>query len=69
MKGWGGDVSKICVGKNTGNCIQYSLALVLFTFSKCCNLRCLLSIVARYIVCIVVVVLCVLLLVILCVLL
>jgi len=53
MKGWGESVSTVCVGKNTGNCIQYFLALVLFTFCTCCILRCL--------VCIVVVVLCVLL--------
>ena len=53
MKGWGESVSTVCVGKSTGNCIQYFLTLVLFTFPTCCILRCL--------VCIVVVVLCVLL--------
>jgi len=53
VKGWGESVSTVCVGKYTGNCIQYFLALVLFTFPTCCILRCL--------VCIVVVVLCVLL--------
>jgi len=47
-------VSTICAwGKNTRNCIQYFLTLVLFTFCTCCILRCL--------VCIVVDVLCVLL--------
>ena len=39
MKGWGESVSKICVGKNTGNCIQYFLTVVLFTFCTCCVLR------------------------------
>jgi len=53
VKGWGESVSTICEGKNTGNCIQYFLNVVLFTFCTCCILRCL--------VCIVVVVLCVLL--------
>jgi hypothetical protein len=53
VKGWGESVSKICVGKNTTNYIQHFLTLVLFTFSTCYILRCL--------VCIVVVVLCVLL--------
>ena len=41
------------MGKNTRNYVQYFLTLLLFTFSTCCILRCL--------VCIVVVVLCVLL--------
>jgi len=53
VKDWGKSMTTICVGKNTRKCIQYFLTLVLFTFSTCCILRCL--------VCIVVVVLCVLL--------
>ena len=59
------------MGKNTRNCIQYFLPLVLFTFCTCCILRCLVCIVViSRLVCIVVVVLCVLLLlVVLCVLL
>ena len=61
MKGWGESVSTVCVGKNTGNCIQYFLTVGLFTVFTYCILR--------YLVCIVVVVLCVLLLVVLCVLL
>ena len=52
-EGMGEGVSAICVGKNTGNCIQYILTLVLFTFCTCCILS--------FLVCIVVVVLCVLL--------
>jgi len=46
-------VIKLCVGKNTRNCVQYFLTLVLFTVCTCCILICP--------VCIVVVVLCVLL--------
>ena len=60
MKGWGESVSKVCVGKNTGNCIQYFLALVLFNFCTCCILRRLVCVVVSCLVCIVVVVLCVL---------
>jgi len=60
MKGWGENMSTICVEKNTGNCIQYFLTVVLFTFSTCI-LRCLVCIVVSCLVCIVVVVLCVLL--------
>jgi len=61
-EGLGGErVSTICVGKNTGNCIQYSLTLVLFTFCTCCILRCLVCIVVSCLVCIVVVALCILL--------
>ena len=41
MKGWGESVITICVGKNTGNCIQYFPTVVLFTFCTCCILRCL----------------------------
>jgi len=41
-------------GKNTRNYIQYILTLVLFTFSTCCILRCLVCIVVRCLVCIVV---------------
>jgi hypothetical protein len=48
------------VGKNTGNCIQYFLALVLFNFCTCCILRRLVCVVVSCLVCIVVVVLCVL---------
>ena len=61
MKGWGENVSKISVGINTRNYIQYFLTLVLFTFSTCCILRYLVCIVVSCLVCIVVVVLCVLL--------
>ena len=49
------------MGKSTGNCIQYFLAVVLFTFCTCCILKCLVCIVVSFLVCIVVVVLCVLL--------
>jgi len=59
--GWGESVSTLCVGKNTRNYIQYFLTVVLFTFCRCCVLRCLVCIVVSYLVCIVVVVLCVLL--------
>ena len=69
MKGWGESVIKLCVGKNTRNCIQYFLTLVLFTFCTCCILRCLVCIVVSCLVRIFIVVLCVLLLVVLCVLL
>ena len=61
VKGWGESMSTICVGKNTGNCIQYFLTVVLFTVCTCCVLRCLVCIVVSCVVCIVVVVLCVLL--------
>ena len=54
-------MSKICVGKNTRNYIQYFLTLVLFTFSTCCILRCLVCFVVSFLVCTVVVALCVLL--------
>jgi len=60
VKGWGESVSTVCVGKNTRNCIQYFLTLVLFTFFTCCILRCLVCIVL-VVLCIVLVVLCVLL--------
>jgi len=53
VKGWGESVSEICVGKNTGNCIQYFLTLVLFTFRTCCILRCLVCILVSCLVCIV----------------
>ena len=59
MKGWGESVSTICVGKNTGNCIQYFLTTGLFTVCACCILRCLVCIVVSFLVC--VVVLCILL--------
>ena len=45
MKGWGENVSTVCVGKNTGNYLQYFLTVVLFTFSTYCILRCLVCIV------------------------
>jgi hypothetical protein len=61
VKGWGENVSTVCVGKNTGNCIQYFLTVVLFTFSTYCILRRLVCIVVSCLVSIVVVVLCVLL--------
>ena len=48
-------------GKNTRNCIQYFLTVVLFTFCTCRILRCLVCIVVSCLVCTVVVVLCVLL--------
>jgi len=48
-------------GKNTGNCIQYFLTVVLVTFCTCCILRCLVCIFVSCLVCVVVVVLCVLL--------
>ena len=53
MKGWFESVSKICVGENTGNCIQYFLTVV-FTFCTCCILRCLVCIVVSCLVYIVV---------------
>ena len=46
-------MNRVCVGKNTVNCINYFLTVVLFTVCTRCILRCLL--------CIVLVVLCVLL--------
>ena len=61
VKGWGESVSTIRVGKNTRNCIQYFLTVVLFTFSTTCILRCLVCIVVSCLVWIVVVILCVLL--------
>ena len=61
VSGWGGSVSTVCVGKNTGNCIQYFLTVVLFTFCTCCILRWLACTVVNCLVCIVVVVLRVLL--------
>jgi len=60
VKGWGESVSTVCVGENSGNCIQYFLTVVLFTFCTCCIVRCVVCIVSC-LVCIVVVVLCVLL--------
>ena len=47
------------MGKNTGNCIQYFLTVVLFTFCTCCIVRCLVCNVVSCLVCIVVVILCV----------
>ena len=69
MKAWGERVSTACVGKTIGNCIQYFLAVVLFTVCTCCVVRCVVCTVVSCLVCIVVVVLCVLLLVVMCVLL
>jgi len=68
-EGLGESVSTVCVGKYTGNCIQYFLTVVLFTVCTGCVVRCVVYIVVSCVVCIVVVVLCVLLLVVLCVLL
>ena len=42
------------MGKNTGNCIQYFLTVVLFTVCTCCIERCLVCIVVSCLVCIVV---------------
>ena len=42
------------MGKNTGNCVQYFLTLVVFTFCTCCILRCIVCIVVSCLVCIVV---------------
>ena len=61
MKGWDESVSTVCVGKNTGNCIHYFLAGVLFTVCTCCIVRCVVCIVVSCIACIVGVVLCVML--------
>ena len=69
MKGWGESVSTVCVGKYTGNCVQYFLTVVLFTVCTGCIVRCVVCTVVSCLVCIVVVVLRVLLLVVLCVLL
>jgi len=55
VKGWGDSVSTVCVGENTGNCIQYFLTLVLFTFCTCCILRLLVCILVSCLVCIVVI--------------
>ena len=52
MKGWGESLSTIWVGKNTGNCIQYFLTVVLFIFCTCCILRCVVCIVVSCLVCI-----------------
>jgi len=54
VKGWGENVSTICVGKNTGKCIQYFLTVVLFIFCTWCILRCLVCIVVSCLVCTVV---------------
>jgi len=59
VKGWGESVSTVCVGKITGNCIQYFLTVALFTVCTGCVVRCVVSIVVSCVVCIVVVVLCV----------
>ena len=57
------------MGKNTGNCTQYFLTVVLFTVCTGCVVRVIECIVVSCLVCVVVVVLCVLLLFVLCVLL
>jgi hypothetical protein len=54
VKGWGESVIKLCVGKNTRNCIQYFLTVVLFTYCTCCILRYFVCIVVSCLVCIVV---------------
>jgi len=54
VKGWGESVSTVCVGKCTGNCIQYFLTVVLFTVCTCCVVRCVVCIVVSCVVCIVV---------------
>jgi len=54
VKGWGESVSTVCVGKNTGNCIQYFLTVGLFIFCTCCIVRCVVCIVVSCLVCIVV---------------
>ena len=61
MKDWGESVNTVCVGKNTGNCIQYFLTVVLFTVCTCCVVRCVVCTVVSCFVCIVVVDFCVLL--------
>jgi len=69
VKGWGESVSTVCVGENTGNCIQYFVTVGLFTVCTGCVLRCHVCnvvschvcIVVSCLVCIAVVVLCVLL--------
>ena len=60
MKGCGESVRTVCMGKNTENCIQYFLTVVLFTVCTCCVVRCVVCIVVSCLVCIVVI-LCVLL--------
>ena len=40
MKGWGESVSTVCVGGNTGICIQYCVTVVLFTVCTGCVVRC-----------------------------
>ena len=59
MKGWGESVSTVCVGKNTGNCIQYFLTVGLFTVCTCCIVGCVVCTIVSCLVCIVVVVLCI----------
>ena len=54
MKGWGESVSTECVGKTTGNCIQYFLTVVLFTVCTGCVVRCVVCVVVSCLVCIVV---------------
>jgi len=43
-------VSRVCVGKNTGNCIEYFLTVVLFTVCTGCVVRCLVCIVVSCVV-------------------
>ena len=52
MKGWCESVSTECVEKNTRNCIQYFLTLVLFTFCTYNILRCIVCIAVSCLVCI-----------------
>ena len=54
MNGWGESVSRVCVGKNTGNCVQYFLTVGLFTVCTGCDVRCVVCIVVSCVVCIVV---------------
>jgi len=44
----------VCVEKNTRNCIQYFLTLVLFTVCTGCSVRCVVCIAVSCVVCIVV---------------
>ena len=58
MKGWGESVSTVCVGKNTGNCVQYFVTVGLFTVCTgcvvCIVVSCVVCSVVSCVVCIVV---------------
>jgi len=43
----------MCVGKYTGNCVQYFLTVVMFTVCTGCVVRCIVCIVVSCVVCIV----------------